>query len=791
MNLMTEGKTFEIADFKQENLIHKLGWMSLPFKQTFSLLPVIEVMRELAESENFGEKFLATSILERVEHAPELLESFDPNDKNLFEKHKELMELMMLALFPPYSKKNILAKISLPFALEALYETPMLEHLRNHQRVKYVINDNAKRLETGAIIGACSLILNRFYGQDLNVDMPIILSIEHEDCNLTRFYKTQIGLDMVKINPLKPLKKITQEQIHEMLSNIYDIDLWLEYLPSENFEFYGFSTGTLVDITEEEALSRIKFTLLEGDAVTNPEKVQTLESLVGIYFGMEDLRLGITAIDYPRDQMIAHKYKIRFDFLADEQAVLLAKENANSIYEKACKYQEVLLIEDITELQNKTPIEEGLVRKGIRSIIVAPLFNKDQKVIGLLEIGSPNPFAMNSFIELKFKEISGLFSIAIERSREEIDNRIEAIIREQYTAVHPSVEWKFIETSYNLLEKRELDPENAVVDPIIFKDVYPLYGQADIVSSSSKRNLAIQADLVDNLKRLEKVLRDANKEIEFPLLNQYIMLVNRNRTGLEEEFNSNDESRIVDLIQNEVHPIITQIRDRYPSLASNISSYFNYLDDDLGIVYQKRKAYEESVTSLNTAIGNYLEQEDKKAQEILPHYFEKYKTDGIEYDIYLGQALLNKHTFSPMYLRNLRLWQLINMCEITRKVEAVGKKLPVPLTTAQLIFAYTTPLSIRFRMDEKQFDVDGAYNVRYEILKKRIDKAVIEGTSDRLTVAGKVAIVYLQEKDKQEYLEYIDYLLHEGYITDDIEDLKLGKLQGVQGLKALRVTVKV
>ena len=94
-------------------------------------------------------------------------------------------------------------------------------------------------------------------------------------------------------------------------------------------------------------------------------------------------------------------------------------------------------------------------------------------------------------------------------------------------------------------------------------------------------------------------------------------------------------------------------------------------------------------------------------------------------------------------------------------------------------------------MDEKQFDVDGAYNVRYEILKKRIDKAVIEGTSDRLTIAGKVAIVYLQDKDKQEYLEYIDYLLHEDFITDDIEDLTLGKLQGVQGLKALRITVKV
>ena len=130
------------------------------------------------------------------------------------------------------------------------------------------------------------------------------------------------------------------------------------------------------------------------------------------------------------------------------------------------------------------------------------------------------------------------------------------------------------------------------------------------------------------------------------------------------------------------------------------------------------------------------------------------------------------------------------MCEVTRIVENMQGQLQVPLRTAQLIFVYSTPLSIRFRMDEKQFDVDGAYNVRYEILKKRIDKSLIEGTTERLTQAGKVAIVYLQEKERQEYLEYIDFLIHEGYITDEVEDLRVGKLQGVQGLQALRITVK-
>ncbi|HQU59363.1 MAG TPA: hypothetical protein PLU64_09205, partial [Saprospiraceae bacterium] len=194
---------------------------------------------------------------------------------------------------------------------------------------------------------------------------------------------------------------------------------------------------------------------------------------------------------------------------------------------------------------------------------------------------------------------------------------------------------------------------------------------------------------------------------------------------------------------------------------------------------------------LNNTIANYLVQQQQEAQKILPHYFEKYKTDGVEYDIYVGQSLLNKGEFSLHHLKNLRLWQLVDMCEITRLIHQMQNTLPIPLTTAQLIFAYSTPLSIRFRMDEKQFDVDGAYNVRYEILKKRIDKALIEDTNERLTQPGKIAIVYLQEKDRQEYLEYADFLLHEGYITEEVERLRIGRLQGVQGLQALRLTVKV
>ena len=82
----------------------------------------------------------------------------------------------------------------------------------------------------------------------------------------------------------------------------------------------------------------------------------------------------------------------------------------------------------------------------------------------------------------------------------------------------------------------------------------------------------------------------------------------------------------------------------------------------------------------------------------------------------------------------------------------------MPLETTNLILVQHAPLSIRFRFDEKRFDVDGAYNIRYEIMKKRIDKAVLRGTTERLTQPGKIAIVYSQGSEAAEYRDYIDYL---------------------------------
>src|SRR5262249_55411151 len=158
-----------------------------------------------------------------------------------------------------------------------------------------------------------------------------------------------------------------------------------------------------------------------------------------------------------------------------------------------------------------------------------------------------------------------------------------------------------------------------------------------------------------------------------------------------------------------------------------------------------------------------LDREEQAAQEMFPHYFEKQKTDGVDYQVYVGPSLLEDGRFDPICLKSLRLWQLMLTCGLAVRAHQLRDRLPVPLETTHLILTQQAPLSIRFRFDEKRFDVDGAYDIRYEIVKKRIDKAVVEGTEERVTQPGKIAIVYSQPAEAQEYRGYLEYLQNLGY----------------------------
>jgi hypothetical protein len=129
------------------------------------------------------------------------------------------------------------------------------------------------------------------------------------------------------------------------------------------------------------------------------------------------------------------------------------------------------------------------------------------------------------------------------------------------------------------------------------------------------------------------------------------------------------------------------------------------------------------------------------------------------------------------------------MCEMENNFYSLKENLPIPLDVSSMILVFNNPISLRFRMDEKRFDVDGTYNARYEVFKKRVDKSFIKGTEERVTQPGKISIIYSHVEDELEYLKYISFLQSKNKLDTDVQILDVEDLQGVTGLKAIRVSL--
>jgi hypothetical protein len=327
------------------------------------------------------------------------------------------------------------------------------------------------------------------------------------------------------------------------------------------------------------------------------------------------------------------------------------------------------------------------------------------------------------------------------------------------------------------------------MEPIVFRDVYPLYAISDIRGSSTHRAWAIQADLLTQLGLARDVLRAAHDARALPILDQLTHRIDGHVAEIEVTLRSGDELGVMSFLKADVEPLFDHLQTFGDGVRERIDAYRAKVDPGIGLVYARRREFDESVTVINEAVSSYIDLEEQAAQGMFSHYFEKQKTDGVDYTIYVGGALREDGGFDPLYLKNMRLWQLMVACGVALRVERLKDRLPVRLDITNLILIQHAPLSIRFRFDEKRFDVDGAYNVRYEIIKKRIDKAIIRGTTERLTQPGKIALVYSHGSEAAEWREYIEYLQRLGYLTSDVEELELDELQGAQGLRALRVTV--
>ncbi|MBT8232860.1 MAG: hypothetical protein HKO66_09920 [Saprospiraceae bacterium] len=760
--------------------------MKIPYSVKFSLKPYLNAIRSRFPMACPNTKM---ALMPLLEGSQEHIESKMDNLEDILDQ-QEFQTLLGMAI-PSLLYDNELSYISSPFRKNFIVKTPAFETLFDSEELMLKMDQEMIAVGfTKNIQQAGIHILNTLYGQNIDNEMSELLTIYNKKTKIEKHYRINLRFDFITVNNTKPLPELSETQINFLLKNQNDLELWLKHLPADTFEFSGFAIGNFYDITDIQVLSDLKNWLGFNTHLRPEVYFNELGTFIKSYLGEEDVQIGGFILnDDPvyKDSNVTVTEKSTIDELLIQDE----KYEDKGIFDHLLTAKRVLYISDLTMLEKPSEAEKLLLKKGVKSYVLSPLLDENQNIISILELSSGKPNTFNFKSVPKLQPIFEQLILSFENFAKDLDNRITAVIQKNFTSIHPSVAWKFEEVAKEYYNKRQNGVEDLTMSPIVFKDVYPLYGQSDIVNSSKIRNDAIQQDLVENLEGLRTLLDKWTKQKKLHLLESYASKVNKILNDLKTEFISTNESGIVKLISQEIHPILLRLKSRHKELSNKaFERYESIIDPQLGIVYHKRKNFEKSVTKLNAVISEFMEKDEAEMQKVLPHFFEKYKTDGVEYNVYLGQSILQDGDFSLDDLKNFRLWQLVNSCEVTRLVEKISPKLDLPLTTAELIFVYNNPLSIRFRMDEKKFDVDGAYNVRYEILKKRIDKAYIKDTDERLTQAGKVAIVYLSDSDKAQYLEFIEYLLDKGYIEDNIEDLTLSKLQGADGLRALRVTVK-
>lgn len=758
----------------------------LPMQVLISFEKIFALFKRYASDDNQEHPYhlSAKKMVEELSNYPELIDGF--SDESLLHKFQDQVNLLLDPLFPEALMQNEIKAASIPFSFTSFKFSDRFESILQNAGEDYKLT--LRNFEQDLMyIMACSYILNFGYGYKVDLKRPFFFDIPDKNQGITRHYRAAFNGDFSEVIPTDKAPKITEEDYKELLDNFDNIEVWKEKFPPNSYIMKGFGLMNLFDVTADETISSINANLLKsGD-----DLVEELRQNLSQFFNIPDLKLGFSVFDLKKDVKDSYVKKSESLLFGCDEHVSCSDSFCNYTLGKIFKKTEPVAISDVEkygEHSKKNAFYKRMKSAGIQSLILIPIRSSNGIDLSILEIASPRALELNSINQNKLKDIIPAFEAAIDRYSEEHRNQVEATIQEHYTALHGSVKWRFEDAANNYLDAVQAGNSQAKPEQIIFNDVFPLYGQTDIKGSSLARNTAIKEDLQAQLQLAINVLKKACHTENLPIYEELMYRVQQYAQEVSEGLKAGDEIGILDFLKRDIYPVFKHIEDLNDVLAEEVAVYMNRLDDKLHVIYEKRKDYEDSVSLLNDKLAQYIDHKQSEAQTMFPHYFERYKTDGVEHDMYIGQSLVNDRDFDPIYLQNLRLWQLQLMAEMENVAYNARHEMTHDLEVASLLLVHSNPLAIRFRMDEKQFDVDGAYNIRYEIIKKRIDKAHIKGTDERLTVPGKIAIVYTQDKDASEYLKYIKFLQARKQLGK-VEKLELEDLQGVSGLKALRAEV--
>lgn len=760
---------------------------------SLSFRPFLEYIRVRMHETDAIKKEIYQMILQKFAKYPELEGEVKLEDTV---KYKELLDLLYIALSTVVEdEKKVLWGISVPVTPVIFYGSdPLYEFMlqAGTQEVNQAVFADPETLHRQKCAMLYSFLLNKFYRFNFANKRAIIRPVFDKECRFTKYFRINVDTRFVDVTPVTTLPELNLEALELHLNEDAGLDALQKLLPFDLFRFSGFSIVTITDVTADHAVEKIKDILVNTHGNTSDENYRSVVQSLQAIAGSNDVEFGILPLFRVNNKLVedidAYCHSIIFS-LGRQKGI---RENFFiPLIEKFVADPHLIYFRDLdVSGPSHQRIGELLKLAGVKSYALLPVYY-NKELVGSFEIYTKQKGLLDERIFTKIEPAITLIAQLMQNSIDEFDASINTTIRDKFTSLQSSVQWKFNEAAWEYLYRTKKGGKPSDIQKIEFKQVFPLYGAVDMRNSTIERNKALVNDLQFQFTHLREVLTELKEKSGFGLAEEYIFKCKKWLKTFRGVVTPNDEIRLNQYLNEEAHPFLEHFRETHPALAPIINGYFEIIKPGEGKAWQNRRELEESMQVINTEINNYLDTKNQELQRAYPCYFERFRTDGVEYDIYIGQSISPEKPFDIIYVKNLRLWQLSSMAAIAKLSASLVPRMKVPLVTTQLIFIYSNTIDISFRNDERRFDVEGGYNIRYHIIKKRIDKVNIRNSRERLTQPGKISLIYFNQKEADEYISYIHHLQEKKVLNDDLEYLELEELQGINGLKALRVGVNV
>ena len=763
------------------------------YKQEFSFETLVSYLNHRMPDFDVHEKTFPSLILHRVS------ELEDEKGKVSFENYKEFEEIFNYVY---YLTSNVLNQdeifwgLGFPIPDKAFYGQDTFFNLLD-SRIELLdekLNTPFYRDFDFSNKVLYLLVLQRLYNLPVLNFKQLYEKIENE---VSRYYQLKIDFTFLDVKPINALPELDLTCLHEReIKSFEDIAPLLASINLESFIFSGFTILKFLDKTTETVNDKI-FNLISK--LPSTDVINDISSFNrDVFWGeLKNIVHTITNSNQVNSSFFPllelNGFPVLTSDLAKDSIFFgdLIKRERDHCHSNIFSYlkQPFTITYGIADTLDSSDLMliEHFKTLGLKSYICFPLKYKDN-LVGFLELYTySEPLDRGQLLNVA-SFLSALTNLASDLVAT-FKNSMDKIILDKYTSLQEAVQWRFNQVAANYLSEVSLSNSQGELEKIKFEKVYPVYGAVDVRNSTQLRNMAYKKDSYQRIGLLQLLV----DQLESNNLNaeelKFIQRFNTVKNWLD---NGKIDYYLLDILsffQEDVTLFLDNLKNTDHIIQKVKTQYLDENSGRFGVKDGACEQFELTLAKLNKIINQELQVFNSDVQLQFPSYFEKFRTDGIEYDLYVGQSITPTKLFTDSILRSIRKKQIKSMISIAKNTYQIIDELPVTLVTTQLVFIHPNPIDVSFRQDERRFDVEGGYNIRYEVIKKRIDKALIKGSNERLVQPNKIAIVYSSNRVESEIRTILEELIDENFIASDIESLVLDELQGIDELRAFRVNV--